>query len=323
MKKIPLVTIVIILLIPKIVFGAWWNPFSWFNWWNFFKQNTIEVIEIEKKNENIEIISDQNVFDDKKVESTTSDFRLNSDNYTEKKNVIGETNLEEKNEKEVVEEKTIILEKLKEEQKIFNSKEIYNEWSKSVVNIYCTIDNSEYFRYSNGSGFLTLMQDGSYVILTTPHVYTIKGEKADECLVTFPETKEQYKIYKEKMLYNKNYSNDKGWLLIDKPSNYLKNLINTETYGYGIGERNCQLIEINEPIILIGYPYGSNKNNASFSEGEIIEYDDPYYVSDATIKTGYSGGIAISLKNNCMFGIVVYLVKDNPKNSMIFDIQKY
>lgn len=38
MKKNILIVLSLAILVPQIAFAAWWNPFSWFNNWNFFKK---------------------------------------------------------------------------------------------------------------------------------------------------------------------------------------------------------------------------------------------------------------------------------------------
>lgn len=54
MKKYFLIVLLMICTFPSIAFAAWWNPFSWFDNWNFSKKETssTQEVEIQEKAEN-------------------------------------------------------------------------------------------------------------------------------------------------------------------------------------------------------------------------------------------------------------------------------
>lgn len=45
MKRTLTLALVSALLVPQLVFAAWWNPFSWFNNWSFSSKNTAAIVE--------------------------------------------------------------------------------------------------------------------------------------------------------------------------------------------------------------------------------------------------------------------------------------
>ena len=60
MKKIIPIIILVLIIIPSVAFASWWNPFSWFNNWNF--SNKVEVVNIVS---NEKEISKNDVLDEK------------------------------------------------------------------------------------------------------------------------------------------------------------------------------------------------------------------------------------------------------------------
>jgi hypothetical protein len=105
MKKIT-VLFLFILLVPQIVLAAWWNPFSWFNyWWTNSKSEEVteketlksEVEELRKQIESLEVNRDifgaennnqrtQSSKETKVIPNTVPEIReeLNQDNQVEK-----------------------------------------------------------------------------------------------------------------------------------------------------------------------------------------------------------------------------------------------
>jgi hypothetical protein len=209
------------------------------------------------------------------------------------------------------------VEPVKVEPKTYTVEEVYNEWSPSVVRVYCVVLDSRgnNKRTSDGSGFLTRTGSGRYAILTTPHVFNRDDVKSDYCDITFPYTNEIYRSTAKDFI-------EVGGIFIDNVSDEVKReysrLSNDET-----GEANCLKIDTGEKIMILGYPSGSDKSKVSYTTGEILRYDGDFYISTAKILPGYSGGIAVSMKNNCFFGIPTHALKENPDYSMIFDMLKF
>lgn len=65
----------------------------------------------------------------------------------------------------------------------------------------------------------------------------------------------------------------------------------------------CQSVSIGEKIVLLGYPWDGSQDTVTATQGVISGFDGDYYVTDAKIDHGNSGGAAISVKNDCWLGI--------------------
>src|SRR5258706_16388781 len=78
MKKIMLVSTLAFLILPQVVFAAWWNPLSW-QVWSIFKKETV-VNEQPFNNENEQKISDQ----EKEIQGLKDEINKMKDGGVEK-----------------------------------------------------------------------------------------------------------------------------------------------------------------------------------------------------------------------------------------------
>jgi len=62
-----------------------------------------------------------------------------------------------------------------------------------------------------------------------------------------------------------------------------------------------------ENIVILGYPGIGATNDITTTEGIISGYDGDYYITSAKIEHGNSGGIAVSVQNNCALGIPTFV----------------
>ena len=73
MKKYILASLFIVLVFPTFVFAAWWNPFSWFDNWNFNRnENKAELLEtkiaeLEERLKSSEKIKESDVLTDENI----------------------------------------------------------------------------------------------------------------------------------------------------------------------------------------------------------------------------------------------------------------
>jgi len=65
---------------------------------------------------------------------------------------------------------------------------------------------------------------------------------------------------------------------------------------------------IGDEIIILGYPTIGSQDDITVTRGIISGYDGDYYITDAKIEHGNSGGVAILLKDNCYLGIPSYTI---------------
>lgn len=54
MKKYLILSLVVFSILPQIAFASWWNPFSWFDYWNFSQKEIPKVEVVEKHTQNSE-----------------------------------------------------------------------------------------------------------------------------------------------------------------------------------------------------------------------------------------------------------------------------
>lgn len=199
--------------------------------------------------------------------------------------------------------------------------EIINIWKPYTVRVTCiSLDsNGNRKSYSDGSGLLSKTLKGAPVVITNKHVlYTKNNTLSSYCNVYLPTTKEIIKVLKKDFSASKN--KDIANLAIRKPTESITDLLKNDKQI----SNDCKNVKIDstENIAILGYPIGSNKSEVSIVKGLITEYEDYFYVSSATIVSGYSGGVAISLKDNCYLGIPTYAKKDDLSKSLILDVNK-
>ena len=79
--------------------------------------------------------------------------------------------------------------------------------------------------------------------------------------------------------------------------------------------------QIGEEVLILGYPKIGSTDSITGTEGIISGYDGNFFITSAKISKGNSGGAAISVQDNCYFGIPT-LVKADEVESLgrILDI---
>lgn len=199
--------------------------------------------------------------------------------------------------------------------------EIINIWKPYIVRVTCiTLD--EYGNkksYSDGSGLLSKTAKGLPMVLTNKHVLFTKNKKlSDYCNVYLPTTKEVIKVTSKDRTGSK--TKDIANLAIKEPTESVTNLLKNDKQI----SKDCKNVKLDssEKIAVLGYPIGSNKSEVSVVKGFVTGYEDYFYISSATIVSGYSGGVAISLKDNCYLGIPTYAKGDDISKSLILDVNK-
>ena len=177
--------------------------------------------------------------------------------------------------------------------------EIVKEWSPQVVFISCVWSSSrgEPVVGLSGSGFLTNFNDGEMAIITNKHVILYEDVYSPTyCNVGFLNA-DTYDITDQNSFrFSADY--DIGRLTLPEIKQTTRDLIK-RTDGFYCPD----VAEIGEKIVVLGYPGNGSKEGITVTEGIISGYDHAYYVTSAKIDHGNSGGIAISLKNNCIVGI--------------------
>ncbi|HEY4489236.1 MAG TPA: serine protease [Candidatus Paceibacterota bacterium] len=74
-------------------------------------------------------------------------------------------------------------------------------------------------------------------------------------------------------------------------------------------------VALGDEILILGYPWNGSSSSVTASRGVIAGFDNAYYVTDAKIEHGNSGGAAILKKDNCWLGI--------PTGAVVGTIESY
>lgn len=300
--------ILVIFAFPKTTFASWWNPFSWFK----------KEVKVEQQI-SVPIIQTETI--------VTSDNKTQKDIKEEKKTVsvikpkkIIQEPPVAKQEVEVKKEIVPLTKTVKENYKL---EDVVKEWRPYTVRVTCITlyANGNKKSYSDGSGFLAYDPARGPSVITNKHVFYAKdGVSNNYCDIYFPENKEVVKVEKkDRFVSSKGY--DRGTLVITQPSEYVSNIAKNPIAI----SKDCKNTkpDSTDDIVILGYPIGKPKDDISYAQGKIVGYQDKYFVSTATIVSGYSGGVAVSLKDNCYLGIPTYSQKDDLSKSLILDINKF
>lgn len=199
--------------------------------------------------------------------------------------------------------------------------EIINIWKPYTVRVTCISLDSKGDRksYSDGSGLLSKSLKGVPVVVTNKHVlYTKNNTLSSYCNIYLPVTKETIKVLKKDYFTSKD--KDIANLAIRKPTESITSLLKNDKEV----SENCKNIKFDstENIAILGHPTGSNKLDISVTKGVVTGYEEYFYISSASVVTGYSGGVAISLRDNCYLGIPTYAKRDDLSKSLILDVNK-
>lgn len=301
---------IIFIAVPQIALASWWNPFSWFK-----KEVKVEQIYVSPKLEVPQIL------EIKKNESKKEVIKTNPVPLpVETKKIVVESIKVTEPIKEPQPDVQSPAVPLKENYKL---EDVVKKWRPYVVRVTCIMLNSqgEKSKYSDGSGFLVNIPSKGPSILTNSHVFSASGKiSTNYCDIQFPDNSEVLRVERKDRYFSKE-GYDKGILVISQPSEYVTNLIDNAKRTL----RDCIYTkpESTDDIVIFGYPKDKPKNDISVSQGKIVGYMGNFFITSATMVEGYSGGVAVSLKDNCYLGIPTYQMKDDPTKSLILDVNKF
>jgi len=202
---------------------------------------------------------------------------------------------------------------------------IISQWQPRVAHIECRLyaNDGQLLADDLGSGYLKKVSDTTYWIVTNQHVVSYRvanyGDLAPSvCYVSFPGTNEVYTINDKKKIFGTDNPNvDLGFLIIDNPSNSLRSMSLPNNYC-------AQTANVGDQIVVLGYPSIGSPTDITATEGIISGYENNYYITSAKVDHGNSGGLAISLKNNCYLGIPTYVAAGELESlARIFDFNKF
>jgi S1-C subfamily serine protease len=185
--------------------------------------------------------------------------------------------------------------------------EIQKEWSPRVVRIGC-IDN---YYISSGSGVLTTVDFSSIgksanapTLITNKHVITDPqtGYLYTSCSFQVSDS--------DRVL---NFDVSAARIPANYDVAYFPSSKSNPPAGASTAMRVCgpKDASIGDKVAIIGYPVNGGTGAASraitLTAGIISSYDGNYYVTDAKIDHGNSGGAAVLIRKDCYLGIPTWV----------------
>ena len=179
--------------------------------------------------------------------------------------------------------------------------QIVREWSPRIAHIVCTNDNINYALGSGTFSDLTNNKDNSTypVLLTNSHVVTSNNHRYLYCDFFLSGNNQPYALDTNNFDYSATQDVE---YIITSLSAYLNTNVNLPDVGH---MSICsETAAIGDEVIILGFPAAGGTNGIiTVTKGIISSYDNQYYVTDAKIDHGNSGGAAILLKDDCYLGI--------------------
>lgn len=179
---------------------------------------------------------------------------------------------------------------------------VVKEWSSRVVRIQCSDNNYT----SSGSGVITRVNFPKNYLSDMPTIVTNKH------VVTDPSTGKPYwnctfEVPGYPLKYTLSMVNEIQDNQLDVAFFPSIGLIGSFPESKTSMRLCSSNIDLGEKIAILGYPANGGTGDAAsaitVTQGIISSFDGMYYVTDAKIDHGNSGGIAISIKEDCFLGI--------------------
>jgi|GEM_PF-2920581 len=207
-----------------------------------------------------------------------------------------------------------------------NSKaDIVRKWDDITVRISCEYETAE---RSFGSGLyfgpnsaINFGAGNEHAILTNSHVLEEDNEVPTSCVLTWGAGAQTVLSFAE----DPSLSISRTSFFEGFDAAYIT-LTQEEVAATGIDSSIqydlCSIApQSGDEILVLGYPKIGSTETVTSTEGIISGYDGNFFITSAKISKGNSGGAAISVKNDCYFGIPT-LVKTDAVESLgrILDI---
>jgi len=181
-----------------------------------------------------------------------------------------------------------------------NIADIIAEWQDRVARVECIFG----MEIAQGSATIAKLnyKDGTLALtaITNKHVLDDNNNMPRACVIGVygggSRTVEDPNAFQWGTL------EDYGYINLDKASKFDETKWASK---YSKDFKTCSSSEINlgDSLLVLGYPTIGTKNGLTVTKGIISGIEQDYYVTDAKIDHGNSGGTAILLKDDCYLGI--------------------
>lgn len=214
--------------------------------------------------------------------------------------------------------------------------EVTADWSPLVGNLKCFWGlNGNYSLIKQGSGTITGMGGDTLGILTNRHVVDDgNGYSPNVCDFWLPNDPNLITSLNTNVNSSITYGSngyDYAGIKINNPDDYIKSMktaiherLNGKT-GYCYKDYPNDIL-LGDELIVLGYPAIGSAASQTFvlklTHGYISGNDGDYYLTDAKIEEGNSGGLAVLIKHDCFIGIPTFKTFPGPTGETLGGILK-
>src|SRR3989338_3194230 len=179
--------------------------------------------------------------------------------------------------------------------------EVVDKWKPYSVYIFCE------FKYTDGTTYLKQSCSGTDydgVVITNRHVITDeKGYGPSSCSLKFPGSNHVFIVPNSEIRTAIN-GDDWGTITVSDKKSYIDNKPLSGMYGC-YGKKPTE----GDEVVIIGYPSIGSQTGITVTRGIISGLEGNYFITDAKIDHGNSGGTAILMRGDCYLGIPTYGIK--------------
>lgn len=178
---------------------------------------------------------------------------------------------------------------------------VVRQWRPNMAFIICEFKHSDgkvYLRKS-GSGTVFALEDGPTVITNKHVISDDNGTAPSSCNLKFPTSSHVFNEPTGRISFSPKYD----WGAIKVPE-----------FGSHISLASisrlvrCNTVSDGDEIVVVGYPGIGSQNDITSTRGIVSGRDGDYYITDAKIDFGNSGGASILIRQNCYLGVPTFAI---------------
>lgn len=182
--------------------------------------------------------------------------------------------------------------------------DIVAEWQDRIAQVTCMFFENTGLVTAKGSATIVKLSDhdGSVYMtaITNRHMLVDNNYSPHGCIVGI--YGKGSRIVENPTAFMLGELEDYGYINLDKASN-INETRWEEKYSYAIKNCSSSNINLGDSIVILGYPEIGTVGGLTVTRGIISGLEKNYYVTDAKIDHGNSGGAAILLKDDCYLGV--------------------
>ncbi|MCX6719906.1 MAG: trypsin-like peptidase domain-containing protein, partial [Candidatus Staskawiczbacteria bacterium] len=133
-------------------------------------------------------------------------------------------------------------------------------------------------------------------VITNLHVVEEQGIGAESCVVSLPVDSETATASTQD-IHTFESNLDAAAITIRNPTSFMKSISDTK-------RQVCvDTPPVGAKVVVLGYPSIGSPTDITATDGIVSGYDGDYYITDAKIEHGNSGGVALWVEKGCNLGI--------------------